>query len=437
MVNTMLNEILKKEIIAVKDALKRIEGLDDMFEQCFLSTVETTLKKLDGEYFVITGDIPAMWLRDSTCQIMHYLRFLQHEEVKAFVLSVIRTQLNFILYDPYANAFNMENGKSWDPHDYPPKKDRVWERKYEVDSLCYPVMLMRAYYDKTGESTFLDETAHKALRTIVDLFKLEQRHENSEYLFIRKFCPKIDTLANKGKGTPTAYTGMTWSGFRPSDDACTYHYLVPSNFFAKRILQDIALFAEKLSDAALMTDSKTLANEIAKGIQEYACFEDEQYGKVLSYEVDGLGNRLFMDDANVPSLLSLPYLDAVDADDPVYQNTRKMVLSKKNPFYYEGKAASGVGSPHTPKGYIWHIALCMQAMTSKDENEIAQLLDMIITTTAGTGFMHEGFSKDNPHKFTRSWFAWANSLFAELILRLYDSNRLENVLSLLKAEKVS
>ncbi len=221
---------------------------------------------------------------------------------------------------------------------------------------------------------------------------------------------------------------MTWSGFRPSDDACVYGYLIPANFFAALTLRRIARFAEIKNDEALAARALKLAGQISDGIEHFGKVHHKEFGDIYAYEVDGLGNTLLMDDANVPSLLSLPYIGALAKDDPTYQNTRKFVLSKHNPYYYEGSMAKGVGSPHTPSGYVWHIALAIQTLTSDDLSEITDLVRMLITTDADTGFMHEGFDPNDPDKFTRSWFAWANSMFAETIYDLYERELLDAVL---------
>jgi meiotically up-regulated gene 157 (Mug157) protein len=124
-----------------------------------------------------------------------------------------------------------------------------------------------------------------------------------------------------------------------------------------------------------------------------------------------------MDDANVPSLLALPYLGCIEANDPLYLNTRKFILSPDNPWYFEGKAGKGIGGPHVGEEMIWPLSIIMQAMTSTDEQEIRECLKILKSTHAGTGFMHESFHMDDPSRFTRSWFAWANTLFGEMILR--------------------
>lgn len=281
---------------------------------------------------------------------------------------------------------------------------------------------------------WLDDGFHRAMENIVTVFETEQYHDSrSRYFFLRKDCPAQDTLSHHGHGAPTAYTGMTWSGFRPSDDACVYGYLVPSNYFAAAILDDLAAFARYAGDPALSQRALTLKQQIELGLECYARVEDDDLGQVLCYETDGQGSYVMMDDANVPSLLSLPYLGAIDMHDPLYQRTRQFILSKKNPYYAEGAFARGIGSPHTPPGYIWHIALCVQGMTTDDTQEQEALLRMLLNTHAGTGFMHEGFDPDDPKQFTRSWFAWANSMFAEYVYRLYEAGTLADMLHNIKA----
>ena len=410
--------------------LQEIPGLWEMFRRCFMNTIETTVQQTPGDTFVITGDIPAMWLRDSTAQVLHYLRFADDPQVADMIEGLIARQAECILRDPYANAFNREPSPYKPFDDFPRASDWVWERKYEIDSLCYPVWLAEKYLDESGRKAFLTERFAQALRRIVEVLRVEQHHENSEYRFIRKDCPPSDTLTCEGRGEPVAHTGMTWSGFRPSDDACRYGYLVPSNLFAIRVLQGAERLARLLQDDALAAEAAALARGMASGVDAFAKVNDPQFGEIYAYEVDGLGNVNLMDDANVPSLLALPYLEVCGRDDPLYLRTRTFVLSRRNPYYREGALAKGVGSPHTPEGYIWPIALCVQAMTTSDNAEVAALLHMLMTTHAGTGFMHESFDPDVPEKFTRSWFAWANSMFGEMLYRLYEEGRLAEVIRL-------
>lgn len=413
-----LNEVAQQYAAKIKD-----EKLSKMFVQCFMSTFDTTAKfEKDGSCFVITGDIPAMWLRDSSAQVNHYIPFAKvSEEAYRIIFGLICRQVGCILTDPYANAFNREadgKGQTKDKTDY--KSPYVWERKYEIDSLCYPVRLAYRFWKEVGETRHFTFEFHKAITKIIELWTLEQNHKNSPYFFKRYFCPKLDTLSHKGKGNPVAYTGMTWSGFRPSDDACEYGYLVPSNMFAVVVLGYISEIASDVyKDLNLSKKALELMSEIQQGINTFAIarFEDKD---VYAYETDGYGNHNLMDDANVPSLLSLPYLGYCAKENKIYRNTRALILSSGNPYYYEGASAKGIGSPHTPKNHIWPISLCMQGLTSNSESEILDIIHTLRDTDAGTNYMHESFHKDNPEKFTREWFSWANTLFAELIIMYLD-----------------
>ena len=412
--NTIKN--LAEEISShIKD-----EKLKKLFYNCFINTIETTVIYNENDTFIITGDIPAMWLRDSTSQIEHYLSFInKYPVLKEFFVGLINRQVKCILIDSYANAFNEEaNGQKWD-NDITKDSPWVWERKYEIDSLCFPVRLIYKYWKESGDENFFSDEIKQALETILNLWKIEQNHfENSDYSFQRLNCSETDTLCNNGLGNPVAYTGMTWSGFRPSDDACKYGYLIPSNMFATVVLSYMSEIFEKIyNDLYLKKKALILRDEIENGINKFGIVEHEEFGKIYAYETDGFGNYNFMDDANVPSLLSIPYIGYREIHDEIYQNTRKFILSKNNPYYYEGSFASGIGSPHTPPEYIWHIALSMQGLTTNNKDEINSLVKTLIQCDGDTGFMHEGFHKDNPKKFTRDWFAWSNSLFADFIYK--------------------
>ena len=412
---------------ATKPLYEKLTGmgrnkLAEMYVKCFRSTWDTTLQRSDGTVFLVTGDIPAMWLRDSSAQVYHYVPHARkYPEVRQAILGLMERQFQYIALDPYANAFNREandrrnhlDDTSWTSEARP----WIWERKYEVDSLCYPIRLVYHFWKTTGDAAWCNDTFLRAAQQILTVWETEQRHmEQSPYYFRRNCRRASDTLSHDGQGAPVAYTGMTWSGFRPSDDACQYGYLIPSNFFAaKSLVQMEEIFDALQPEKALAARARALRKQIQAGLKQYAVFDQPGFGPVYAYEVDGLGNAAFMDDANVPSLLSLPYLGCVEADDPVYQNTRRMLLSPANPYYYAGSCAKGIGSPHTPPDYIWPISLCIQGLTSEDGEEIRTLADMLETIDAGTLLMHEGVHKDDPAQFTRPWFAWANSIFSEFV----------------------
>lgn len=398
--------------------------LKNIFYNCFINTMETTVEYNENniDTFVITGDIPAMWLRDSTSQIEHYLPFInEHEDLKNLFVGLINRQVFCILHEPYANAFNKTaNGQKWD-NDITKDSPWVWERKYEIDSLCFPVRLIYKYWKESNDSSFFNDEIKKVFYKIINLWTIEQNHfENSDYSFQRLNCSPTDTLTNNGLGDAVAYTGMTWSGFRPSDDACKYNYLIPSNMFATVVLGYISEIADAVfNDTELKTTADNLRNEIENGINKFGIVHNEEFGDIYAYEVDGLGNHHFMDDANVPSLLSIPYIGYKDIDDEIYQNTRRFILSKNNPYYYEGSIAKGIGSPHTPPEYIWHISLSMQGLTTHNNEEINSLIETLINSDGNTGYMHEGFYCNDSSKFTREWFAWSNSLFADFIYKQY------------------
>ena len=392
--------------------------LAQLYRNCFPNTIATTIQEQeDGSLFVITGDIPAMWLRDSAPQVDHYIPLADDPEVASIVRRVVEKQFKYVLIDPYANSFNPAPNGEGHITDIPRNGPWVFERKYEIDSLCYPLWLCYRYWKATGDDAVLAQLP-AVVETILGVWRTEQHHvEKSPYRFTRTDCPYQDTIHNNGMGAPVAYTGMTWSGFRPSDDACTYGYLIPSNMFAVVVL---GYAAEMLGNHPLAAEALALRAEIQEGLKKFATVEHPVHGTVYACEVDGMGNYLLMDDANIPSLISAPYLGYTTTDDPIYRNTRKMLLSSDNPYYYEGKCAKGIGSPHTPPHYVWHMALAMQGMTSDNKEEMKAILDMLTTCDGGTGYMHEGFHVDDPTVFTRPWFTWPDSLFCEFVNKCMD-----------------
>ncbi len=409
---------MQQLIHKVAEALPDHPRIAQMFADTLSNTWATTLQpQPDGSVFVITGDIPAMWLRDSAAQVRPYLRLAKGDPTFAdLVAGVIKRQMKYILVDPYANAFNESANGHCHNKDNTDMGNWIWERKYELDSLCAPLKLGYDLWQTTGRTNHFDYAFIEAARLIVATILLEQNHENSPYYFERYDCVPSDTLTNNGRGNPVGYTGMSWSGFRPSDDACSHNYLIPSNMFAVVALECLAKLP--LDDDDLANQAQNLANAIRTGIENFGKVYHPQFGEIYAFETDGLGAHNLMDDANVPSLLAMPFMGYCDKSDPIYLNTRAFILSDENPYYYQGKAAQGIGSPHTPDGYIWPISLCVQGLTSNSVAEQRALLDMLMTTDAGTGLMHEGFHKDDPTQFTRPWFAWANSMFAEFVITI-------------------
>lgn len=409
-----LPKSISEHIERTAERLEKHSGkLASLYRNCYPNTISSAIRELpDGSLFVLTGDIPAMWLRDSSAQVNHYIPLADDPEVASIIRRVIEKQFQYILIDPYANAFNeAENGKGH-VTDRPKILPWVFERKYEIDSLCYPVRLCYRYWKKTGDASVLEKLP-EVMESIVKVWRTEQHHfEKSPYRFFRDTTDANETIHNNGMGNPVTYTGMTWSGFRPSDDGCTYGYLVPSNMFAVVVL---GYAEEMLGDSPLTEEIRALKKDIQEGIQKFAIVDHPKWGKVYACEVDGYGNTLLMDDANIPSLMSIPYLGYAEETEPVYAQTRKMLLSSDNPYYYEGTCAKGIGSPHTPPRYVWHMALSMQGLTSNDREEMKDILHMLETCDGETGYMHEGFFVDDPKQFTRSWFTWSDSIFCEFV----------------------
>ncbi len=398
-----------------------------MFENCFPNTLDTTVDftTLDGrpDTYVITGDIAAMWQRDSTAQVWPYLPLLKDDpELRQMIAGVINRQTKNILLDPYANAFYK------DPHevsqwkrDLTEMKPGVHERKWEIDSLCYPLRLAHGYWKATGDISPFDDTWHKAVLLIVRTFREQQRKNGKgPYHFQRVTATLTDTVACGGYGQPANPVGLIHSMFRPSDDSTIFPFLIPSNFFAVVALRQAAEMLESLHrDGDLASQCRTLADEVEKALKEYAIVNHPRAGHVYAFEIDAYGNHYCTDDANIPNLISLPYLGAVELDDPIYQATRRLILSDLNPFYSRGKAAEGTGGPHAGLNMIWPLGIILRALTSTDYREIRSCLITLRKTHAGTGFMHEAFNKDDAMKYTRPWFAWANTLFGELILKTF------------------
>lgn len=406
----------------VKAKLQGQDKLSLLFEKCYANTLYTTVRTLaNGDTYVITGDIPAMWLRDSAAQMRPYLIPAKKDPVLAeLIAGLVRRQFFYINIDPYANAFNESpNGACWDSDDMG-RNDWLWERKYELDSLCYPIQLAYLLWKSTGCTSQFNEEFQRGTEKILQIFRCEQNHEeNSPYRFVRKNTVATDTLSRNGKGAAVkGNVGLTWSGFRPSDDACTYGYLIPSNMFAAVVLGYLEEIEETVyHNEKMRAEAACLRQQIEEGIAQYGIIETEGFGKIYAYEVDGFGQYCLMDDANIPSLLSLPYL-GYRGDSEIMQNTRRFILSEANPYYFQGKFARGIGSPHTPVNHVWHLSLIMQGMTSADEKEKREILRMLSETDAGTGLMHESVHVDNPERYTREWFSWANALFCEWILGL-------------------
>ena len=409
-----------------------------MFAACYPNTLDTTVELglANGQVdtFVITGDIPCLWLRDSSAQLLPYVHLVRKDARLATLFrGAIARQARSILLDPYANAFMRDatarTNLDWAKNDQTQMKPGVAERKWEIDSLCWPMRLAYRYWQASGDTAPFDSIWVSAQAAIVRTFREQQRKDGrGPYSFRRNSDRPTETLALDGFGAPTRPNGLIHSGFRPSDDACTYPFLIPSNHFAVATLREMALVAEGAAgNAALAADARALADEVAAALAQWGTMRLPDGRQVWAYEVDGYGNAHFMDDANVPSLLGLSYIGCVPADDPLWLTTAQACWSDANPYFFKGSAIEGIGGPHVGLGQVWPMSLIVRALSSSDPAVIAPLLRQLRDSDAGTGFMHEAVDSNNPAQFTRSWFAWANGLFGEMIVGLAD--RLPAVLS--------
>ena len=428
------SNVIEEKIRQVKKLLKHSPYLAWMFENCFPNTLDTTVhytEDSDGtpDTFVYTGDIHAMWGRDSGAQVWPYLQFANKDKnLKKMIKGVILRQFHNISFDPYANAFNRypdPNG-GWMKDDCGMKPE-LHERKYEIDSLCYPLRLAYQYWKVTGDASIFDDLWIDVCQKVLNTFKEQQRKNGrGPYKFLRVTDRQLDTVNNGGWGAPVKPVGLIASVFRPSDDATTLLFLVPSNFMAVTTLKKMADVLTTVNhQPALAKECNDLANEVHNALMKYAIYNHPKYGKIYAYEVDGFGNQLLMDDANVPSLLAMPYLGDVSLDDPIYQNTRRFVWSDDNPYFFKGKAGEGIGGPHIGYDMAWPMSIMMKAFTSTDDKEIKDCIQMLMDTDADTGMIHESFNVNNASDYTRPWFAWQNTLFGELILKLVDEGKVD------------
>jgi meiotically up-regulated gene 157 (Mug157) protein len=405
-------------------------ALRTLFNNCFPNTLDTTVEPgaFEGkpDTAVLTGDIQAMWLRDSSAQVWPYLPLAKTDRpLRDLLEGVIRRQARCILIDPYANAFMADLNAPplpWSLKDKTTLKQGVGERKWEVDSLCYPIRLSNGYWKQTGDTGPFDDRWLAAMRLVVGTFQTQQRRNgDGPYSFQRISDTSTETLPAAGFGNPVKPVGLIASGFRPSDDACIFPFLVPSNLFAVTSLRQLAEMSHSIAhDEALASQAHSLANEIEQALRQYAIATTPQ-GTIWAYEVDGYGSQLLMDDANVPSLLGLPYLDS-SSDAALYARTRAFSWSDRNPWFFRGTAGEGIGGPHIGRNMIWPMSQIIYALTSTNPEEMRRSVVMLKGAAQSFGFMHESYFKDDSRQYTRAWFAWANTLFGELIGKLAATN---------------
>ncbi|HEV2261878.1 MAG TPA: glycoside hydrolase family 125 protein [Candidatus Rubrimentiphilum sp.] len=378
--------------------------LQTMFRTALLDTTKLAEFEPDGTAYVKTGDIPAEWLRDGSAQVRPYLYYAKNDPaIRQLLRAIIARQAKYLQIDPYANAFTLEY--------------RVWEEKFELDSLAYPITLAWSYWNLTHDASIFTDDESKAIDAVLATMEREQNHPRDS-----RYTHK--ELPNNGKGNPVAYTGMIWTGFRPSDDACIYNYLIPSEMFAVVALGDMAQIERQVYHNLIKAQQATaLRDEVQRGIQTYGMIPSK-YGKIYAYEVNGLGKAILTDDANVPSLLSAPYIGYTTTNDPYYLNTRAFLLSADNPSYYSGTLARGIGSWHTPDHWVWPLALVIEGLTAGSQSEKQDVVNELLASDPGDHLLHESFDPNDPQHYTRPDFGWPNALFSEFVMTSFQGRAL-------------
>ncbi len=377
--------------------------LQTMFRAALLNTSQKATVAADGTAYVKTGDIPAEWLRDASAQVRPYLFFAKSDmQVATLLRGIIAREGKYLQVDPYANAFTI---------DY-----RVWEEKFELDSLAYPIILAWSYWKATGDASIFTGDESLGFDRALETMEREQDHaHNSKYTH-----RELRDENGKPGPNPVAYTGMIWTGFRPSDDACQFNYLIPSEMMAVVALGDLQEVEHTVYRNLIKSNrAETLRSEVQDGIQKFGEVFTPNYGYVYAYEVDGLGHQILMDDANIPSLLAAPYIGYTKPDSFVYRNTRRFLLSRDDPYYYVGSVARGIGSAHTSDGYVWPLALIIQGMTSTSDSERKSIVAQLLASDPGDHLLHESFDPNNPGRYSRKDFGWPNALFSEFVMTQY------------------
>jgi meiotically up-regulated gene 157 (Mug157) protein len=437
-----------------------------IFENAFPNTLDTTVRwHVDGvkdkaapqrrgdadawkgaQSFIVTGDINAEWLRDSTNQLAQYQRLAARDKnIYNLILGAINTQVEYIIEAPYCNAFQpppprhlppTNNGQSDAVHPaYQP--ETVFECKYELDSLAAFLALSNQFHNSTGSTAFLTPRWHLALETLLGVLNSQSQptfspetgaYHPQTYTFQRQTTIGTETLPLAGNGNPlNGGTHLIRSAFRPSDDATTLGFLIPSNaYLAVELRRTGNLLSSPAGGDRPQVGAELLrrANQLTTAIHTHGIITHPIHGRVFAYEVDGYGSSVIMDDANLPSLLSLPLLGFCADDDPVYLSTRKMILSREgNPYFLTGSQFRGIGGPHIGLRNAWPISLMVEVMTlpvtGEHDEEILELLELI-KKASPLGLIHESVDVEDVRVYTRSWFAWANSVAAQMVLDLAE-----------------
>ncbi|EMD66243.1 hypothetical protein GGP41_006320 [Bipolaris sorokiniana] len=450
---TFKSQGLEDLITRMKDVIKDPD-LYRLFQNAYPNTLDTAIKwkghaadNAEEELtFVITGDINAMWLRDSSNQMQSYLPLLNASSdansIASLYRGVINLQARYLLTSPYCNSFQAptESGIPPATNDYANtdqvyptySNQSVFECKYELDSLAAFLQISADYYQATGDIEFFGKfkwaQAVEAVLNVADDMTLPTYGADgavldSPYTFQRSNVLATETFSNYGIGNPVANgTGLVRSGFRPSDDSTIYQLFIPANMMFSSFLAPTAEIMGKLNGTntkALAQRMSSLSESLRSSIEKHATVDHPTFGKIYAFEVDGFGGRTIMDDANIPGLLSAPFYK-YPVNNETYANTRNLILSATNPYYMRGPVINAIGGPHVGLGKAWPMASIVRILTSNDDAEIVNELRQIVSSTDGLGLIHESVNSFNASDWSRQWFSWANGLYGQMLLDLED-----------------
>ncbi|PNP46590.1 hypothetical protein TGAMA5MH_02048 [Trichoderma gamsii] len=434
---TFKSPAVEKVISDLKSQLKDPD-VARLFENTFPSTLDTTVKYFDPSLnlaFIITGDITAQWLRDTGNQFAHLYKLLPHDKnLQALVKAVINTEARYISQYPYCGSFQPppESGLAPSVNDWatdvvvnpPVNNQTVFECKYELDSLAGFLKITRSYYANTKDSSFINDNWNAAMSQIVRvLYEQSQSSWSSDFEWVSYYNwtgtagALSPMVPNSGNGEPKQANGLVASSHRPSDDLCVFNFITSDNAMMSVELANVANMLSKIGvQKSLATQLSQYSNTIKQAVWAHT----RATNGIFAYETNGIGAQYIMDDANVPSLVSLPYLGFLERSDPTYQKTKAAMFSRANPYYAAGKSWNGIGGPHVNATYPWPMSHISGIFGTDDDNEIKQRLAIILENTSGLGLIHESVNIYNTSVYTRPWFAWANSYFAEMILDLAE-----------------
>ncbi|KAM5341948.1 hypothetical protein ACJ41O_014979 [Fusarium nematophilum] len=424
----------------IRDIKSRAKDADlrRLFENTFPSTLDTTVKYFDPSNnlaFIVTGDITAQWLRDTGNQFAHLYKLLpQDKNLKALVKAVINTEARYISAYPYCGAFQPppESGLAPTVNDYatlvkvnpPVNNQTVFECKYELDSLAGFLKIVRSYYANTKDSSFINDNWKAAMNQILRVIdEQSQSTWADDWTFVSYYnwtgMPGAlqPPVPNGGNGEPKLANGLVACSHRPSDDLSVFNFITSDNAMMSVELDNVA---DLLNEIGKMKPLSRKLRQHAKTIRKAVWDHTRTANGLFAYETNGYGGQYIMDDANVPSLISLPYLGFLKRDDATYKKTKAALFSRANPYYAVGKNFSGIGGPHADATHPWPMSQISAIFGTDDDDEIRQRLKLIVDNTSGLGLIHESINIYNSSDFTRPWFAWANSYFAEMVLDLAE-----------------